>query len=730
MAESRWSYWGGFAVLAAASLAMLFLFVFGFLPQRFLLELDFAESGFAYPVILPPLPEPPPAPAPRRPIARGPAERFWAEYLARVQAGDENAALGLIADYLDRNPDDAQVRVEYARALWRQGRLDAAATAYRQALNAGAGVELRIELARLLVAARRWEEALSLYADLHVARPGDLELRREYARTATWAKRYALARAHYEQLVALRPDDPDLKLALARVLYWSGEPRAAADVLALLPPGFSTAGVDSLRAAVATALPRPDTAHVPVEDVRVPADVPPLERARRLMLAGQVDSALVVYREQLSRGAADDSLLLEMADVFEYRAGVMDSAIAYLRAYLDRRPDDPAVRLRLAQRLAWSGRYAESESELRQVLDARPEDAGAWALLGDLQRWRGDREGARAAYRRALEIDPAEPSAREGQAIMRAQVDAALAAQGRIGPAAGVEYFADSDEFSLARVRGGWLGGGPRRRVGAELEVERLSGFGPAGERSELTAASLRATGDGWWQEGRLNVSASFGAWVPEGEVGAEPIVRVALSTPNRGGASYRVEFRHEPAYRETATLEASLAEVAVDLAGLETFRPLGERWELAARARLARFSGFGHENFRTDAAVDLLFRPDDRWVLGLESRALRFSEPAPRPDRRLYWDPEWSWSNLAVVGWRGEPAQDWELELWATPGIAWLAERDRDRTVVSELAARLEARRRLGVWTLAGLAGFSQSRVDGYRTFRLDLGLTRSFGR
>lgn len=725
MAESRWPYWGGFAALAAVSLGMLFLFIFGFLPQRFLLELDFAESGFAYPVILPPLPAPP-SPAPRRPIPRGPAERFWAEYLARVEAGQEASALGLAEDYLARYPEDAEVRAEYARALWRLGHLDAAATAYRQLPALSAAPELRLELARLLVAARRWDEALGIYADLVGARPGDIALRREYARTAAWAERYAVAREQYERLVELRPGDPGLRLELARALYWSGEPRAAATVLATLPPGFATASVDSLREALVLALPAPDrTAVTPV----TAGMLPPLQLARELMQAGQVDSALVLYRQQLSQGTVTDSLLLELADVFEYRAGVIDSATAYLSAYLKRRPEDAEVRLRLARRLAWSGRYAEAQSELRRLLESRPSDAGGWALLGDLHRWRGDRQAARAAYRRSLELDPAEPSAREGLAILRAQVDAALAEQGRIGPAGGFEYFTDSDEFSLARVRGGWSTGNPRRRVGGELWLERLSGFAPDGARFQLTAATLRATGEGWWQDGRLNVSASFGAWVPEGEVAAEPIVALALSTPNRGGASYRVEYRHEPAYRETATLQASLAEIAVDLASFETFRPLGERWELAARARLARFSGSGDQNLRTDAAVDLFYRPNDNWIVGFESRGLRFGEAAPANLRPLYWDPEWSWANLAVLGWRGEPARDWELELWATPGFAWLAERDRDPTVVSELAGRLEARRRLGVWTLAGVAGFSQSRVDGYRAFRLDLALTRSFG-
>jgi len=106
--------------LATVSLSLLFLFTIGFLPQRIVLELDFAESGFAYPVIRPPLPEPPPAasqPPDTRPIPRGPAQRFWAEYLQLVRGGDEAAALHLLQEYITRFPEDLGATLEYGRAL-------------------------------------------------------------------------------------------------------------------------------------------------------------------------------------------------------------------------------------------------------------------------------------------------------------------------------------------------------------------------------------------------------------------------------------------------------------------------------------------------------------------------------------------------------------------------------------------------------------------------------------
>ncbi|UCC84686.1 MAG: tetratricopeptide repeat protein, partial [Gemmatimonadota bacterium] len=352
MAElPRWSYFGRFATLATASLCLLFFFVFGFLPQRFLLELDFSESGFAYPVIRPPLPVPPPPPPAydvRRPIPRGPAERFWAEYLPLVHNGEHDAALGLAADYLARFPDDLNARLEYARELWRAGRLNEAIVAYCDALERGADPGLRLELARLYSAATDWDGALATYAELEGESHGDTELLREFAEVATWAERYESAERLYARLVALAPGDPELRLEWARVLYWSGRPERAFAILAHLPPDYQSASVDSLRTAIAVALPPPD------------AEPNLLEQARGLAMAGAADSALALYRVILSEDPGADSITLEMANVFEYRSNEADSAIAYLRAYLGRRPDDRDVQLRLARLLVWNGYLAEA----------------------------------------------------------------------------------------------------------------------------------------------------------------------------------------------------------------------------------------------------------------------------------------------------------------------------------------------------------------------------------
>lgn len=789
MAKERWTYWGGFIALTVGSLGMLFVFVFGFLPQRFLLELDFTEGDYSYPVVWPEPPQPPPpAGEAQRPIPRTPAERLWAEYLPLAEAGELEEAAQLLARYLERFPDDVGVRLEYGRVLWKLGRLGPAIEAYRTALarlddraaerelaqlytdarlfeqalsiyrrltaRRPPEVELWLEYGRAAAAAQRFDEALTAYAaalerrrgdlellrayaqaamwageyrlsmeayaELLEARPNDLDLLERYAELALWAQAYDAAAGAYARLVEERPTDPELRVRWARALYLSGRLAEADRVLRDLPSNYMSASADSLKAAIALSLPPADTL--------VPGQ---LDRARGLMLAGAVDSALVLYRTVLAERPAPDSLLLELADVFQFRAGAPDSAMAYLRLYLDRRPDDVEARLRMARLLAWSGRLDEAEAELLTLLKADPDRAEAWALLGDIHRWSGERVAAARAYDRALAIDLVEPTAIQGREQLDTRVEAILGGRGRVGPMGAFEYLADSDEFRRARWTGGWTLGNPATRAGLQASVERLDGFEPAGGEGGLTAFELGVSGERWWRLGTIRTSGYLGAWMPNGaDASAEPVVSVMAEVPELGGASYRLEYRHEPAHAELATLESALAELGIDRFGLSTYRSIADRWELSVRGGAAWISGGGNENLRADAGLGVLFRADERWLLGVETRGLAFRDAAPRPGRRLYWDPEWSWENVVLVGWSGEPAEDWMLTARVTPGVAWLRERDLDPEAVVVAGASLETRYRFGLWSLVGRAGYSQSRAGDYRAFRLRVELERGFAR
>jgi tetratricopeptide (TPR) repeat protein len=423
-----------------------------------------------------------------------------------------------------------------------------------------------------------------------------------------------------------------------------------------------------------------------------------------------------------------DSLRLEIAGVFEYRANAPDSAVRYLDSYLARRPDDHAARLRLARLHAWSGRIGEAEAAVQAVLERRPADAEAWALLGDLHRWRGESERAEAAYRRALALDPEVGGAAEGLAALDAQLDAELAARGSAGPGGTLDYFADSDGFRMARWRGGYRLGTPRQRWGVEVGVEHLAGHDRDGQRGELEAVEATALAERWWSYGRLSGQAALGVWIAGSDL-VEPLLVLALSTPDWGNAAYRIEYRHEPGYRQTSTYEAAAADLRADVLGFEYYRPLGPRWEASAGARLAHFSGLDATNLRGDVSLAFLYAAGDGWLVGYESRGLGFSDAAPRAARPLYWDPEWYWLNAALARWTAR-RDGLEIMAQGSAGVAWMREREMDSEMAAQFALALDVRRRLGDWTLVGRAALSQSRADGYRAFRFDLGLSRGFAR
>ncbi len=175
MSEQRTPYWGRFAALAAGSLGLLFLFVFGFLPQRFLLELDFNESGYAFPALLPGLPILP-IPVPdivTRPTPRGPAERFWATYLPLAKGGEYEAAAEVLHAYLKAHPADGAAWLEGARTLWRLRRFEKADAAYARALELDADLDVKLERARMYVDWGRLDEAIALFEELAAITPDD-----------------------------------------------------------------------------------------------------------------------------------------------------------------------------------------------------------------------------------------------------------------------------------------------------------------------------------------------------------------------------------------------------------------------------------------------------------------------------------------------------------------------------------------------------------------------------
>ena len=97
----------------------------------------------------------------------------------------------------------------------------------------------------------------------------------------------------------------------------------------------------------------------------------------------------------------DDKGKLMLADLFVARKDY-EPAIRIFATYLDRKPDDWAVRLKLADVQSWTKRYPEAIASYEAILKARPHDRQVRRKYGMVLSWAGQNEKAAEQLRQSL----------------------------------------------------------------------------------------------------------------------------------------------------------------------------------------------------------------------------------------------------------------------------------------------------------------------------------------
>jgi tetratricopeptide (TPR) repeat protein len=674
----RLPYWLRFVAATAVLLGITAVLVLVVMPQRFVLEAGFRESGITFPSsrvgFRPPEPaplvRPPPPPPPRVEPAEGPAERLWREIDPLLASGRWAEALARMDEYLDANPGDLAVRRERARTLSRAGRTEAAIAAWRGIVRETGAPADRLALARTMRDGGDLDAAIDLYGGLVAARPTDRALRAEQARTLLWAQRYADAEAVLRGLLAQDPTDDAARLDLARALYWDGRPAEARIVLASL-------AADSPLAPEARTL---DDELASVLATPAPPEAPPpttVERARLATADGDLDRARRLYAEALSETPDDRALWTEWIDFLQFRledpVAARDAMLA-LAGRVDLTGDE---RFRLAELHAWTGREAEAESILEALLGVEPGRADALAFLGDLRRWLGDPVSASRTYREALAADPGDERARAGLDSLQTRRERLVVAREPAGFGPGVTWFADSEDFLRLDLAGqadfAWSVNALKLRAG----YRRLEGYDPAGTFTTDHGGFGEIEYARWWREAGLRTSVRLGA---EGLdlAGFEPAAALEVTVPDAGGFALTGRLESAPAWPLTATYESVAEPVRADRLHASAFRGLGDRWSLGAALDGALLSGGGSTNPRWAGWVTLSRSMSRFLSVDLGTSLSGFGEAAPAPvGRRLYWDPRLFWATTASLSLSSIPDRGWGWRARLTGGAAYADERD-----------------------------------------------------
>lgn len=299
--------------------------------------------------------------APAAPVTPAPEgerdfRRMYLRARSAVADGQYREALDLYRKVIERMPDDAVVRYEYAQLL---RDLNVQDEALKQAKEA-----IRID--------PKMPEAHRLLGTLEIA--------------AGEKDPAAVDRGIDElrQARKLAPQDLSTAAALARALLTRGRAAEAAQLLDEIP----------------------ETRMQPAL-IRIAAEA----RAK----SGRSRDAQGLYRQLLASDPTDREIAAALIDVYE-EDDRYDEALKLLAELSAKDPENPAVSERITLDLARAGRFDEAEKRARDLAARRPENRDIRRLLAQVLFEKGDGAGGEKILRDLLQADPEDEASRRALA--------------------------------------------------------------------------------------------------------------------------------------------------------------------------------------------------------------------------------------------------------------------------------------------------------------------------
>lgn len=360
--------------------------------------------------------------------------------------GDVALALACFEAAARTKRNDVSAHQHMANALRDLGRLDEAAEAYREALALSPRhVPALTSLARIARQANDFNSASAYLRTASEAEPENVRLAMQFGEVLRRASRHAEAQSVYRAALAREPENAEALAALGFIARSLGDGDAALDFFrralaidAQLPnvlPAFADlllerGQLDEAKAVYARIVARDaknlralrSLGRIARQSGDTAAAINHLEAARAIDLtnlgsraelaealrqADRLDEAAALYTQTLAEDSKHIPSLLGLAAIARTRRD-SDAAYAHLKSAAACAPDDPQLRLRIAESFLATEHYDEAEAIYRAVLTALPQSAKANAGLGAIARARRDWLGALAHFQAASAAEPAD----------------------------------------------------------------------------------------------------------------------------------------------------------------------------------------------------------------------------------------------------------------------------------------------------------------------------------
>ena len=297
-------------------------------------------------------------------------------------------AIAHYREYLSASPDDDDARFRLARVLgWNKQYAESESILRGFVEKYPQNPEGFVQLARVLRWDEKYADAIAAYRKGLEVRPRDPVIHLELAQVYSSMRDFPRSLDEYRIARGLNPESLEARKGVVRALIWNAETEAARKELA----GLQRTNADD-----------PEVAALQQQ-----LELFEIDRAR----IQSPERAAEYLRAQVEKDPQNIAARVELADVYLAR-GEFPPGIKELRAALELKPDRDDLRLKLGRVLSWNREYPESIRLYRQWMNGHPGDQNVRLELARVLSWNKDYDGAVAEYQEILKSNPNNMAAR------------------------------------------------------------------------------------------------------------------------------------------------------------------------------------------------------------------------------------------------------------------------------------------------------------------------------